>query len=601
MTPPTGSSRPPLPAEIARLGREELAPLAQPGIPRVEGGTVVGIPAIPLGALELAGLGQQPGGIGQPEAPVVPPYFRSNPPAMPAAFGTAIAGTITPHADGRPFMIGRLPGSDLQIARDGVSRHHAFIYQHEGHWFLVDGERSPNGNIVPSLNGVFVNGRRVQQWTRLRNGDVIGIRHNSDPNSGVLLYTFREPGVQAGQAGENALACYAPPAADPALASSVAGRARVALLSAVSGRAMRFSPSPSAWATQRAVRVDLAFDLTTGEMVPANQTASRVNVLQVTVGADMDSQRIFLEGQARAGLEHLARREDLTPVMRSVVTGLLSLDNASLVSASPSARAALQPPQEEVQVLPIISPEHVARMRTAIAPAARAVQASTIMGIGPMSLNLNPPVAVGFVHLDGDGNVAGATLMRPEGMSPRGTLYSNGIRGGIAVPVVAISDGTILRTDIPAEANPTQTAALLALENNPENLARREAFLRHYPYGIDMAVGRGIGQLIQDLNASFSEFRDRTIRNEQRYQGQLALVSDGQGGYRFRPTHQLSAQEGTPLALIDVGLSVPRNYPLSQMAFTYRVAQGQPPAEVTTLLEYVRRRAELVWSDLMGQ
>lgn len=78
MTPPTGS-RPPLPAEIARYRRAgELGSLAQPVLPRMEAGTVSGIPAIPQGALELAGLGQQPG-IGQPQTPIVPPYFRGEP------------------------------------------------------------------------------------------------------------------------------------------------------------------------------------------------------------------------------------------------------------------------------------------------------------------------------------------------------------------------------------------------------------------------------------------------------------------------------------------------------------------------------------------
>jgi class 3 adenylate cyclase len=70
----------------------------------------------------------------------------------------ALTGTCT---------IGRHPTNSLQLAGGEVSRRHAIIQaQGEGEFWIVD---------LGSANGTSVNGRRLSQAVRLRNGDVIKI------------------------------------------------------------------------------------------------------------------------------------------------------------------------------------------------------------------------------------------------------------------------------------------------------------------------------------------------------------------------------------------------------------------------------------------
>lgn len=69
-----------------------------------------------------------------------------------------IRGTLT---------LGRASSSGLQVAEDDVSRRHALIHNQGGaEYWLVD---------LGSRNGTLLNGQRVTQPSRLRNGDILGI------------------------------------------------------------------------------------------------------------------------------------------------------------------------------------------------------------------------------------------------------------------------------------------------------------------------------------------------------------------------------------------------------------------------------------------
>ena len=64
-------------------------------------------------------------------------------------------------------MLGRHPSNTLQLSGGEVSRRHAIIQaQGEGEFWIVD---------LGSANGTSVNGRRLSQAVRLRDGDVIKI------------------------------------------------------------------------------------------------------------------------------------------------------------------------------------------------------------------------------------------------------------------------------------------------------------------------------------------------------------------------------------------------------------------------------------------
>ena len=76
-------------------------------------------------------------------------------------------------SDGRQHLLvgtctlGRAPDSTLQVEGEAVSRKHAIVQaQGKREFWLVD---------LGSTNGTFLNGRRVSQAVRLRNGDVVRI------------------------------------------------------------------------------------------------------------------------------------------------------------------------------------------------------------------------------------------------------------------------------------------------------------------------------------------------------------------------------------------------------------------------------------------
>ena len=74
-------------------------------------------------------------------------------------------GAVAPLEPGREFLVGRLPGADLFLDDELISRHHARI-----HW---EGE-VPLVEDLNSTNGTYVNGMRVQRW-RLAHGDLVNM------------------------------------------------------------------------------------------------------------------------------------------------------------------------------------------------------------------------------------------------------------------------------------------------------------------------------------------------------------------------------------------------------------------------------------------
>jgi pSer/pThr/pTyr-binding forkhead associated (FHA) protein len=71
--------------------------------------------------------------------------------------------------DGQSLHIGRSPVSDIQLEDPSVSRRHAVVTHRGGRTVLLDDR---------SLNGIFVNGRRVSEAV-LNDGDWIAVGHVS--------------------------------------------------------------------------------------------------------------------------------------------------------------------------------------------------------------------------------------------------------------------------------------------------------------------------------------------------------------------------------------------------------------------------------------
>ena len=80
--------------------------------------------------------------------------------------------------DGERLVLGRAPGSDLEIAWDPrVSGVHAYLERRGSRWVIEDDGLS--------RNGTFVNGEQLRGQRTLRDGDVIG--------AGDTLIGFRHP------------------------------------------------------------------------------------------------------------------------------------------------------------------------------------------------------------------------------------------------------------------------------------------------------------------------------------------------------------------------------------------------------------------------
>lgn len=79
---------------------------------------------------------------------------------------------------GRPLTIGRSPGNDIVIDNLAVSNEHARVISVGDHFTVED---------LQSLNGTFVNNRKVAHKTVLRDGDLIGIGKHT-----LVFFEFAE-------------------------------------------------------------------------------------------------------------------------------------------------------------------------------------------------------------------------------------------------------------------------------------------------------------------------------------------------------------------------------------------------------------------------
>ncbi len=87
-----------------------------------------------------------------------------------------------------PTTIGRLPDNTLQIDNLAVSGHHARVYWNEGHYVIED---------LGSLNGTYVNNKRVAQATLIHGDQVLIGKHVVEfKNEGAMA-----PGVSVPKPG----------------------------------------------------------------------------------------------------------------------------------------------------------------------------------------------------------------------------------------------------------------------------------------------------------------------------------------------------------------------------------------------------------------
>jgi hypothetical protein len=77
---------------------------------------------------------------------------------------------VLPPSGGPTLRIGRLPGSDLKLNHDSVSRSHAELRRDGSTWILLD---------LGSTNGTHVNGSRIIGAATVRPGDRVAFGHTT--------------------------------------------------------------------------------------------------------------------------------------------------------------------------------------------------------------------------------------------------------------------------------------------------------------------------------------------------------------------------------------------------------------------------------------
>lgn len=83
-----------------------------------------------------------------------------------AVMGPPIAGTRVLLAPQRAFVIGRSGFCDIVLNKRSISREHARIFERGGSFYLED---------LDSVNGTFLNGHRIHEAVRLKEGDRINL------------------------------------------------------------------------------------------------------------------------------------------------------------------------------------------------------------------------------------------------------------------------------------------------------------------------------------------------------------------------------------------------------------------------------------------
>jgi FHA domain len=101
--------------------------------------------------------------------------------------------------DGERLVLGRAPGSDLEITWDPrVSGVHAYLERRGSRWVIEDDGLS--------RNGTFINGERLRGQRTLRDGDVIGLGDTSigfrHPEPEPVLATVSVPTVGVSEVSE---------------------------------------------------------------------------------------------------------------------------------------------------------------------------------------------------------------------------------------------------------------------------------------------------------------------------------------------------------------------------------------------------------------
>jgi pSer/pThr/pTyr-binding forkhead associated (FHA) protein len=122
---------------------------------------------VPQAAPPAYANGGQVGNGGQPVQPAQGNYQLAAAAPQTARMVIEIDGKIiSEHPLNKPLLtVGRLPGNDIYVPSDRVSRRHASVRWENGIWVIEDTE---------SLNGLIYEGQRVDRLA-LKNGDRIYI------------------------------------------------------------------------------------------------------------------------------------------------------------------------------------------------------------------------------------------------------------------------------------------------------------------------------------------------------------------------------------------------------------------------------------------
>lgn len=354
-----------------------------------------------------------------------------------------------------------------------------------------------------------------------------------------------------------------------------------------------------------------------GEVWDEEPDSLPTQYLRITVIADLENNRFFLQQGDQNLLKGLIRHPPAAPSELQVGRALLGLDGAPLLTYD---TAKIDPPDEKV---PGTASNRISQIRTTLRERTLALSEEQLtrsfgLLIGP---DIEPHRAcyVGTITLNRKGEAIATSLHLPPRQWAKGTIYTKGIvKGGVQVPVVIAEPDLLLHWEGGEGLTPLQNTILTAYYNSENNQGGLQRAAQEHPYSLDLVLGRSPGLLLhefedlltrlnQEDRETFTDASDGLIAE---FKGSFVLMVRG-GEYHFcepfSPSErQLHQENWNRICLIEFTLQLPAlrlatgTYFITERfkrtgQLIYQIVEGKLPIEVRDVLDFLGRRVARIY------
>lgn len=374
------------------------------------------------------------------------------------------------------------------------------------------------------------------------------------------------------------------------------------------------------------IKVDVHIDFYTGELVIP--TGMEGNVHNIRARGDLSKNQISLPKFMVEGLESLLQ-SSTSIEEQSVISGILDLQGKEIREPRALPQIIELGPQEIVDIgkaptilsqkptrprgqprakttqgypisqeIPIPPVENPAKELNSILSlsAKSAWELTQIRDVPPLLKFVNPPIMVGGLILDLQGNLVGHAFRRTK-FSTRGKVEAyypqDGLKAeGTRVAVLITKDGSLVFYKGPSALNQKQTDALEALKRLPKNEEGVKEFREKYsPFYDWMGEKKGILPLLSQINHELARRKSQKVQDK--YAIQVYLLKTDRG---YALKHRMSLEEPFPegaIAETYIEIQIRKStMDYSGSEFNFLTVKGMLPTEVAKLLKWAKERVE---------